>query len=455
MSRGKIKEYEDIKIESFEFPNMGVCTANGRKVLVKNAIPGQVVDIRVKKAKKGDKGTVINIKEKSNIEIEPKCVDFGLCGGCTFQHIEYEEELKIKEKVVLNLFEKNNLEVGEYLGIEKSPKENEYRNKMEYSFGDETKGGELALGMRKRNSYYEVVTSKKCNIIDEDYRKILNITLDFFKKTKETFYHKNNEAGGLRHLLVRKGQFSNELIVGLVTKYGLDKEMLEDFKNVILESNIESEIKGIYNIVNKGLADVVVADELNVLYGETFFYEEILGLKFKINIFSFFQTNSSGAEKLYGKVNDFIGDTKDKIIFDLYCGTGTIAQIVSKCAKKVIGVEIIEEAIEDAKENCKINNISNVEFICGDVLKVIVDIKDKPDIIILDPPRNGIQEKALNKIIDYGVENIIYVSCKPTSLIRDLKILSQKGYKVKKLAIQDMFPKTYHMETVVLLEKNL
>ncbi len=452
MARKKIREYEDIIIEKFEFPNNGVAYIDERKVKIKNAIPGQKVDLRVQRKRKGDRGTVISLKEKSNIEIEPKCKDFALCGGCTFQNISYEDELKLKEKMVIDLFEKNNISFEKYEGINPAPNKEEYRNKMEYSFGDESKDGDLALGMRKRNSQYEVVTSKHCNIVNEDYRKILNYTLNFFKDSEDNFYHKMRRVGTLRHLLVRQGFFTNEIIIGLVTTSGV-KSNLNEFKEGLLALDLKSEIKGIYNIVNDGLADTVQADKLNVLHGDTYFYDKLLGLKFKINIFSFFQTNSQGAEELYKIVHEFIGDTKDKVIFDLYCGTGTISQIVSTHAKKVVGVEIVEEAVEDAKENCKINNIDNVEFIASDVLKVIDNMKDKPDIIILDPPRNGINEKALYSIIKYDVDNIIYVSCKPSSLVRDLKIFQENGYKVDKVQLQDMFPRTYHVETVCLLTK--
>ncbi len=452
MPRKKIREYENIIIEKFEFPNNGVAYIDERKVKIKNAIPGQKVDLRVQRKRKGDRGTVINVKEKSKIEIEPKCEDFYLCGGCTFQNIYYEDELKLKEKMVLDLFKKSNIEYKNYLGINPAPNESEYRNKMEYSFGDESKGGELSLGMRKRNSQYEVVTSKHCNIVNEDYRKVLDYTLKFFKNSEDRFYHKMLRTGTLRHLLVRQGFFTNEIIIGLVTTSGI-KSNLNYFKDGILNLNLKSEVKGIYNIINDGLSDTVQADELRVLHGDTYFYEKLLDLKFKINIFSFFQTNSEGAEELYKIVHNFIGDTKDKVIFDLYCGTGTISQIVSAHAKKVVGVEIVEEAVEDAKENCKINNINNVEFIAGDVLKVINSMNDKPDIIILDPPRNGINEKALHSIINYGAENIIYVSCKPSSLVRDLSILKENGYVVEKLKLQEMFPRTYHVETVCLITK--
>jgi 23S rRNA (uracil-5-)-methyltransferase RumA len=189
------------------------------------------------------------------------------------------------------------------------------------------------------------------------------------------------------------------------------------------------------------------------LYGQDYFYEEILGLKFKISTFSFFQTNSLGAEVLYSTAREFIGETKDKLIFDLYSGTGTIAQLLAPVAKKVIGVEIVEEAVKAASENAALNGLDNCEFIAGDVLKVIDSIKDKPDLIVLDPPRDGIHPKALEKIIDYGVDRIVYISCKPTSLARDLVMLQERGYKVERVCCVDMFPNTVHVETVCLLYK--
>ena len=215
--------------------------------------------------------------------------------------------------------------------------------------------------------------------------------------------------------------------------------------------NLEAELCGVLHIINDGLADIVQSDETRILYGQEYIYEELLGLKFKISVFSFFQTNSLGAEVLYSKARDYIGDTKDMTVFDLYSGTGTIAQIIAPVAKKVVGVEIVEEAVHAAKENAELNGLDNCEFIAGDVLKVIDDIKDKPDMIILDPPRDGINPKALQKIIDFGVDKMVYISCKPTSLARDLEVLQQQGYKVEKASTVDMFPGTVHVETVCLL----
>ena len=198
---------------------------------------------------------------------------------------------------------------------------------------------------------------------------------------------------------------------------------------------------------------MVQNDRTEILWGRDYFYEELLGLRFKISPFSFFQTNSLGAEVLYSTARDYIGETKDKVIFDLYSGTGTIAQILAPVAQKVAGVEIVEEAVEAARVNAQLNGLENCSFLAGDVLKVIDELQDKPDLIVLDPPRDGIHPKALQKIIDFGVERIVYISCKPTSLVRDLEMLQGRGYQVEKAVGVDMFPGTGHVETVVLMSK--
>ena len=220
----------------------------------------------------------------------------------------------------------------------------------------------------------------------------------------------------------------------------------------VLELPLEGKVVGFLHIVNDSLADVVKSDETKVLYGQDYFYEELLGLKFKITPFSFFQTNSLGAEVLYSTAREFVGETKDRIIFDLYSGTGTIAQILAPVAKEVIGVEIVEEAVVAARENAKANGLTNCSFLAGDVLKVIDEIEEKPDFIVLDPPREGIHPKALPKIVQaYGCERMLYISCKPTSLARDLVEFAKYGYRVEKVCCVDMFPETVHCETVVLL----
>ncbi len=452
----RVKRYIDIiEIVENKFPNIGIGYSKERPILVKNAIIGQKLEVDISKSKKGYKGHVLQIVEKSPIELEnAECKFFDVCGGCSYQNIPYEEELKIKESNVLKLLKNAGITGFEYRGINPAPKLDGYRNKMEYSFGDECKDGDLALGMRKRNSYYEVVTSDCCTLADKNYNKIVHTTLDYFKNTDEEFYHKMRKTGTLRHLLVRKGEFTGEIVVGLVTTSEI-KADLEEYKNRLLALDLTSEIKGIYHIVNDGIADVVKADELKVLYGEDHFFDELLGLKFKISIFSFFQTNSTGAEKLYTITKNMLGEVDDKVVFDLYCGTGTIAQIVAEKAKKVIGIELIEEAVEAAKVNAKLNGIDNVEFLAGDVFKMLDEVRDKPDLIIIDPPREGVMPKALTKLLAYGVEKFVYVSCKPSSLANDLKVFQENGYKVEMVELQDMFPKTYHVETVCLITKKI
>ena len=217
--------------------------------------------------------------------------------------------------------------------------------------------------------------------------------------------------------------------------------------------SLEGKITGILHTINDGLSDTVKADELHLLYGRDYITEEILGLKFKISPFSFFQTNTFGAEKLYSIAREFAGDINDKVVFDLYSGTGTIAQIMAGVAKRVVAIEIVEEAVEKARENAQLNGLNNIDFIVGDVLKVVDNLKEKPDVVVIDPPRDGIHPKAINKIIDFNPATFVYVSCNPVTLVRDLKVFMERGYKVEKLKLMDMFPRTPHVESVVLIRK--
>ncbi len=233
----------------------------------------------------------------------------------------------------------------------------------------------------------------------------------------------------------------------------MTEEVLASYKDMLLELPIEGSFAGILHMINDNLSDVVKADSTKILYGADYFYEEILGLKFKISPFSFFQTNSAGAERLYELVRDYIGDIEGKTVYDLYSGTGTIAQVLAPVANRVVGVEIVEEAVEAARENAKMNGLSNCTFIAGDVLKVLDEMSVKPDVIVLDPPREGIHPKAITKILDYDVDRIVYISCKPTSLARDLETILEYGYVPTKVQCVDMFPWTRGIETVVQLSK--
>lgn len=447
------------KVVGLTFPNKGKvdCGEEGMAV-VKGTVPGQTVKFVVSKKRSGNAiGRLKEVVEKSELEdVSPKCPHFEFCGGCSYQTMSYDNQLKLKKDTVKGILDNAINEPYEFQGILQSPLQWEYRNKMEFSFGDEIKDGPLALGMHKRNSFHDIVTVDECQIVDSDYRKILDAVLEFCAGKELPFYKKLRHEGYLRHLLVRRTTVTKQLLVAVVTTS--DKEMEEkanwtELVEILKNLDLSAKLCGVIHIINDGLADVVQSDETRILFGDEYIYEELLGLRFKISVFSFFQTNSLGAEVLYSKAREYIGDTKDMTVFDLYSGTGTIAQIIAPVAKKVVGVEIVEEAVEAAKVNAGLNGLDNCEFIAGDVLKVIDEIEDKPDMIILDPPRDGINPKALQKIIDFGVNNLVYISCKPTSLARDLEMLQEQGYRVEKACAVDMFPNTVHVETVVLLSQ--
>lgn len=453
MKKGQV--FEGV-IEKVAFPNKGHITVDGKTVIVKNGVPGQKVRFSVNKVRSGRaEGRILEVLEKSPLECEPVCPHFADCGGCTYQNLSYEEQLHLKETQVKELLDGAIRDFGyEYVfeGIKESPNHYDYRNKMEFSFGDEVKDGPLALGMHKRGSFYDIVTVDGCRLTDGDFRKILRATLDYFTELGTPFYRKLQHTGYLRHLLVRKAARTGQILVSLVTTSQMDVD-LEGWKERLLKLPLEGSFAGILHTTNDSLADVVQSDRTEVLYGEEYFYEELLGLRFRISTFSFFQTNSLGAEVLYDTARSYVGDTKDQVIFDLYSGTGTIAQMLAPVAKKVIGVEIVEEAVKAAGENAKLNGLTNCEFIAGDVLKMLDTISDRPDFIVLDPPRDGIHPKALKKIIDYGVDRMIYISCKPTSLARDLEMLQGYGYRVERACCVDMFPWSANVETVVLLSQ--
>ena len=451
MKKGQVLEGT---IEKVEFPNKGVVTVaeEGKSVIVKNGIPGQKVKFCVNKFKRGNaEGRLLEVLEKSPLETrKPVCSIFPACGGCMYQTMSYEAQMEMKAEQVKNILDE--AVDGEYLfeGVKASPKEFAYRNKMEFSFGDEYKDGPLTLGLHKKGSTYDVLTASDCKLVHDDMTKILNCVLEYFKQRNVSYYKKMQHTGYLRHLLLRRGDRTGEILVNLVTTTQEEHDM-SPLKEALLNLELEGKIVGFLHILNDSLSDVVKSDETRIIYGQDYFYEKLLNLEFKITPFSFFQPNSRGAEVLYSTVRDYIGDINDMTVFDLFSGTGTIAQVLAPVAKQVIGVEIIEEAVEAAKENAAHNGLSNCKFIAGDVFKVLDEIEEKPDVIVLDPPRDGIHPKALPKILDYGVDKIVYISCKVTSLARDLEMIQARGYEVVKSVAVDQFCQTVHVETVVLL----
>ena len=448
MKKGMILEGT---VEKTEFPNKGIVFCEGEKVIVKNVLEGQKIRFSITKKRKGRaEGRLLEILERSPLEQPSPCLHFQECGGCSYQTLPYEEQKKLKERQVKELLDAVCAAPYEFQGIKGSPEVFGYRNKMEYSFGDACKDGPLTLGLHKRGSFYDILTTDRCCIVEEDFRKILSFTLEFARSTALPFYHKLTHQGYFRHLLVRKGKRTGELLVDLITSTQASPD-LTPWKEGLLKLSLTGTIAGILHTVNDSLADVIGDDGTELLYGQNYFHETLLGLSFRISPFSFFQTNSLGAEVLYETARSFVGETRDKVIFDLYSGTGTIAQILAPVAKEVVGIEIVEEAVEAARVNARENGLANCTFLAGDVLKVLDTVEEKPDLIVLDPPRDGIHPKALGKIIRYGVNRMVYISCKPTSLARDLEVLQEEGYQVEKVCAVDMFPGTAHVETVCLL----
>lgn len=461
----KGQEIEGI-VQKVIFPNKGVVAVPGeeKRLIVKNTIPGQKVRAVVNKIRGGQaEGRLLDVLEKAPAEVVSTCPHFGICGGCNYQNLSYDRQLQMKAEQVKEMMDRAVNSEYVWEGISPSPVINEYRNKMEFTFGDEYKDGPMALGMHKRGSFHDIVSVSNCQLMDMDYRKILTCTLERARKSGLPYYHRMRHSGFFRHLLVRKAVKTGEILVAVVTASGKDasnpvsneaaEEFLRDWVDRLLALSLNGKITGILHTVNDNIADTVKNEGTQVLYGQDYFYEELLGLTFRITPFSFFQTNSLGAEILYEKARDYIGDTKDKVVFDLYSGTGTIAQLLAPVAKRVLGVEIVQEAVNAARENARWNGLDNCTFWAGDVLKVIDELGEVPDLIMLDPPRDGIHPKALAKIIDFGVDRLVYIACKPTSLARDLEVLQERGYRVERIGCVDLFPSTCHVETVCLMSR--
>ncbi len=467
MKKGDIVE---ALVTRLDFPDKGIArTDDGVSLKVKGVIPGQRVLCRIKRNGAGKKSaTLVSVVQKGEIETEKPCPHQERCGGCAYQTLTAEAELKLKEGLVRDLI----LPALEAQDIDcewdpplDSPIRNGYRNKMEFTWGDSFKGGPLALGLHVRGSMYDIETVSECRIVDEDYRKILTASLEFFSPMYERgevdFYHRMTGEGFLRHLLVRKSASTGEILADLVTTSGHDPSFLDGLAEKLLALRLDGKIAGILHTVNDSRADTIIDEGTEILYGADHFYEVLLGLRFRISPFSFFQTNSRSAEVLYKKVREYASEVagdRAPVIYDLYSGTGTIARILADIASKVAGIELVEEAVEAARTAAGESGTDNCFFFAGDVLKLVDDpavteTVGKPDLIILDPPRDGIHPKALPKIISFGVENIIYISCKPTSLARDLEVFIQSGYQAVRMCVVNQFPTARHVETVVLLDR--
>lgn len=449
----KKRDIIEFEIGKMEFGGVSISQYGDRRIKMKGGIKGQKVKAAVKRTGRGKADVkMVELLERSPIETAEVCPHFEGCGGCTMLSVDYTKQLEIKEEQVLELFEDAGIRGFEFLGVQGSPDNVGYRNKMEYTFGDEVKGGPLTLGLHKKGRHIDIQTVDGCMLVDSDFNTILKESLAFFQDAELPYYRVVNHEGYLRNLVVRKGIHTDEIMVNIVTSSQCEFDMSK-FADMINGLELKGNVVSILHTINDGLADAVQCDEMRILYGVDYLHEEILGLKFKISPFSFFQTNTKGAEQLYTIARDFIGDHSNKVVFDLYSGTGSIGQLMAEKAKKVYGIEIIEEAVVAANENAKLNGLDNCEFIAGDVKDTVKSLDVKPDLIIVDPPRPGIHKQAIKDICDFGAKEIVYISCNPKTLVDDLKDFIGYGYMPEKVKCMDMFPNTPHCESVVKLYK--
>ena len=452
------KAIKEIKIEKMKYPNFSQgYDEDGNLIEFKGGLLGQRVKVKAKKRSKDKiKAKLIETIEKSDLENSTKtCDNPDICGGCAYQKLPYETELMLKVDMIKNLFKDNSIDYSGDIKINQSPKTKAYRNKMEYTFGDSKKGGDLVLGLHRQNRFYEIVGTKDCNIVDNEFNIIRSNVEEYFRDKKTDFYHKTTNEGLLRHLIVRKAHRTGELMVILVTTSDTSFDDIRKnlFLNKLLDSKVEGKIVSVFHVINDSVADAVIPQKINLMYGKDHIVEEMLGLNFKISPFSFFQPNIYTAEKLYQKAFDLAKIDGQMDVLDLYSGTGTITQVMATQAKSATGIEIVREAVDKAWENSKLNDIKNIDFLCGDVLEEIEKVGNKYDVVILDPPRAGISSNSLEKILKIDTKKFIYISCNPKTQVENIKEFTSSGYKIKDYELFDQFPRSRHLEAIALLEK--
>ena len=391
----------------------------------------------------------VDFMGKNNMDVCPISEN---CGGCIYQGVPYEEQLAEKNRGVQALLEKYDVDSSVYQGMVPAMERYRYRNKMEYTFGDLEKDGPLTLGMHKKKHFMSIVTSDCCQLVPEDFNRILRGTLEFCRDRGYRFYHKMSHEGLLRNLVVRRGVKTGELLVDIVTSSQVEFDE-DGFLEMILGLQLDEKIVGVLHTTNDRVADAVIDEGTKILFGRDYYNEEILGLKFKVSIFSFFQTNIPAIERLYSDALDLLPDIDSKNVFDLYCGTGTITQLMASRARHVTGIEIVQDSVDSALANAKINGIDNCDFICGDVLKVIGQVDEKPDMIVVDPPRAGMHDKVVDILSGYGIPHLMYISCNPKTLCINLQRFKSNGYEPVYIKSYDNFPGTKHIESIAVLSK--
>ena len=465
--RNKNKVFSNLEVIDAGAKGKTIAKApDGKVVFLPNAVPGDIVDVQTFKQRTGyyeGKATVFH--KLSDKRSEPACEHFGTCGGCKWQHMDYSHQLLYKEKeVVNNLTRIGHLELPEITPILGSKEQYFYRNKMEFSFSDsrwltveeiastEDLGDRNALGFHIPGMWDKILDVKKCWLQGDPSNAVRNAVKNFAIEHKIPFFNTRQQTGVLRTLMIRNTSIGELMIVIQFFKEDTENRiaLLEHLKTTF------PEITSLQYIINSKANDTIYDQDVICYHGRDHIFEEMEGLRFKINAKSFYQTNSDQAFNLYKITRDFAGLTGEELVYDLYTGTGTIAQFVAKSALKVIGVESVPDAISAAKENAILNNIGNVEFFVGDMKTVFntqfIETHGQPDVIITDPPRDGMHKDVVAQILNITPEKIVYVSCNSATQARDLALLDEV-YKISKTQAVDMFPQTHHVENVVLLEK--
>lgn len=456
----KKNEIIQLKIESIDIRGRSYGYYDGYKVYTNiNAAKDQIVEGRVCKIKPKDKKALLCDNEiiyYANRQNQIFLNTNKNAPGCSYQYYSYKEQLQNKVDLVEKLLNKK------VDNIVESELKTGYRNKMEFSFGNEQKDFPMILGLHRANSFHDIVEVDNMKLMDENFNKIYKAVNEFCKNTGYTFYHKKEHIGFFRYLIIRKSEGYKEILVNLVTTSQIDKKNLEKlqqgYTKILKKINLDDDFKivGILNTINDNYSDSVQSDKEYLLFGKNYLTEKIFDLNFKISPLSFFQTNPKTAQKLYLEVVNNLKaiDKKENLnVFDLFSGTGTISQILAKDFKNVYAVEINEQAVEKAKETSIENNLTNITYLCGDVFEQLDNISIKPDVLVVDPPRQGVLSKTIQKLVKYDVQNIVYVSCNPITLQKDLIEFENKGYILQKLSLVDMFPFTKHVECVVHLSK--
>jgi 23S rRNA (uracil1939-C5)-methyltransferase len=440
-------------------------------IFANGAYPGDKVKAELRRVKQSyAESNVVEIIKPSSDRTEARCKYFGVCGGCKQQDLKYEIQLKYKAQQVTETFERlGGLSDFVVLPIIPSEKIFYYRNKMEFSFADrrwlwpseieaknEIKDQNFALGLHIPKMFDKVLDINECYLQSEESTKILNFTRDFFKPLGTTIYSTKTHEGYLRNLVIKQSHHTNDLMVNLVT-HKLDEQLFSKYTEELLK--VEPKITTVVNNINEKKAQVAIGDFEQVFYGNGLIFDKIGQFLFRISPNSFFQTNTIQAENLYQTALDFAEFSGDEIVYDLYSGAGTISIFISQHVKEVYAFESVEPAVEDAKNNTELNNITNVHFYLADLNKSFLQILKeksipKPNVVVADPPRAGMNPKTVNDLIELSPKKIVYVSCNPATQARDIKLLAEAGYKLIKIRPVDMFPHTYHIENVALLVKN-